>query len=95
MIMGPLDCYLKCIFDNIDKYGLSSIKDKIKLTPDNDRQVIGSTQLHADQIMVLGSSVFLPNDENGDSAIFEIDINDKKMRVYRGYKNNLIRSGIT
>lgn len=75
--------------------GCYSSKLKSNVSPDDHCQVIGSTQLYANQIMVLGSSVFLPIDENGESAIIEIEINDKKMRVYRGYKNNLIRSGVS
>lgn len=59
-------------------------------------QVVGSTMLNADQIVVLGDSVFLPTqNEQGDSAIIEISVSDKNMQVYRGYKNTLVRDGIS
>jgi hypothetical protein len=75
--------------------GCKPSKLNSNLRPVNPDQVIGSTVLQADQICVLGSSIFLPITENGDSAIIEIEINDKKMRVYRGYKNTLSRIGLS
>jgi hypothetical protein len=69
---------------------------KTNLRSDDPNQVIGSTMLRADQIVVLGDSVFLPTQNpDGESTIIEISINDKKMSVYRGYQNKLVRSGIT
>jgi hypothetical protein len=75
--------------------GCQPSKIRSSLTPDNDRQVIGSTQLQANQIVCLGNSVYLPIDENGESAIIEVEVKDKSIRVYRGYRNQLIRSGIS
>jgi hypothetical protein len=60
--------------------------------------VIGSTLLRADQIVILGDSVFLPirdDDESGESAIIEISIADKKMSYYRGRQARAVRSGIS
>jgi hypothetical protein len=55
--------------------------------------------LRADQIVVLGDSVFLPvrdgDDESGGSAIIEISIGDKKMHYYRGRQAQAVRSGIS
>lgn len=68
---------------------------KTNLTADEPNQIVGSTMLQADKIIVLGDSVFLPTQNpDGESAIIEISINDKKMSVYRGYQNRLVRSGI-
>jgi hypothetical protein len=54
---------------------------KTNLTSDNPNQVVGSTMLRADQIVVLGDSVFLPTkNADGEDAILEIYINDKKNR---------------
>lgn len=66
------------------------------LTTDQPSQIIGSTMLQADRIIVLGDSVFLPTrDPDGKSAIIEIEVNDKKMHIYRGYKDTLTRAGLT
>jgi len=68
---------------------------KTNLTSDNPNQVVGSTMLRADQIVVLGDSVFLPTkNADGEDAILDISINDKKIEVHRGYRNKLMRSGI-
>jgi hypothetical protein len=68
---------------------------KTNLTNDQPSQMIGSTMLRADQIVVLGDSVYLPTNNNGESAIIEIKVDDKKIHVYRGYKNDLVRSGLS
>jgi hypothetical protein len=51
---------------------------RTNLRSDDPNQVIGSTMLRADQIVVLGDSVFLPTkNADGEEAILEISINDK------------------
>jgi hypothetical protein len=58
--------------------------------------VAGSTMLRADQIVVLGDSVFLPTkDANGEYQMLEIHINDKKIEVHRGMANSALRSGLS
>jgi hypothetical protein len=54
---------------------------RTNLRSDDPNQVIGSTMLRADQIVVLGDSVFLlTKNADGEDAILEISINDKKTR---------------
>jgi hypothetical protein len=66
------------------------------LTQDQPHQIIGSTQLQADQIVVLGDNVYLPTREgDGESAIIEISVQDKKIHVYRGLKQSMLRTGIS
>lgn len=66
------------------------------VSPKDPNQVIGSTMLRADQIVVLGDSVFLQTkNSGGEDAILEISINDKKIEVHRGYRNKLVREGLT
>ncbi|GMF31621.1 unnamed protein product [Phytophthora lilii] len=52
---------------------------KTNVSPKDPDQVVGSTLLRADQIVVLNTSVFLPTKTlDGKSAILEVSINDKK-----------------
>jgi hypothetical protein len=58
--------------------------------------VVGSTLLRADQIVVLGDSVFLPTrNKDGEYQMLEIDIDDKKISVHRGMKNAALRAGLS
>jgi hypothetical protein len=75
--------------------GCKPSKIRTNLTSDQPSQIIGSTQLQADQIVVLGDSVFLPvSNPDGKSAIIEVMVNDKKIHVYRGYKDTMTRAGL-
>jgi hypothetical protein len=59
--------------------GCKPSKIRTNLTSDQPSQIIGSTQLQADQIVVLGDSVFLPvSNPDGKSAIIEVMVNEKK-----------------
>lgn len=69
------------------------LKSNLSHEPD---MVVGSTMLRADQIVVLGDSVFLPTrNEDGSYQMLEININDKNIAVHRGYRNNAIRAGLS
>jgi hypothetical protein len=58
--------------------------------------VVGSTLLRADQIVVLGDSVFLPTrNKDGEYQVLEIDIDDKKISVHKGMKNAALRAGLS
>jgi hypothetical protein len=72
----------------------SKIRSNVK--SDEPGQVIGSTIMRADQIVVLGNSAFVPfqDAQTGEDAIMEIHVADKTISVYRGIKNRLVRSGI-
>ncbi|GMF23204.1 unnamed protein product [Phytophthora lilii] len=51
---------------------------KTNLTTDDPNQIVGSTMLQADKIIVLGDSVFLPTKSpDGESAILEVSISYK------------------
>jgi hypothetical protein len=79
--------------------GCTPSKLRTNVSSSEPTHIIGSTQLRADQIVVLGDSVFLPvrdgDDESGGSAIIEISIGDKKMHYYRGRQAQVVRSGIS
>lgn len=69
------------------------LKSNLSYEPD---MVVGSTMLRADQIVVLGDSVFLPTrNEDGSYQMLEININDRNIAVHRGYRNNAIRAGLS
>jgi hypothetical protein len=68
---------------------------RTNLRSDDPNQVIGSTMLRADQIVVLGDSVFLPTkNADGEDLYLKYLSTIKKIEVHRGYRNKLIRSGI-
>ncbi|GMF30224.1 unnamed protein product [Phytophthora fragariaefolia] len=63
---------------------------KTNLTTDEPRQIVGSTMLQADKIIVLGDSVFLPTKTpEGDSAILEVSISDKKIQSIKAMQIDL------
>jgi len=58
--------------------------------------VAGSTMLRADQIVILGDSVFLPTrNEDGEYQILEINIDDKKISCHKGLANRALRTGLS
>ncbi|GMF23854.1 unnamed protein product [Phytophthora lilii] len=58
--------------------------------------ITASTMLRADQIVILGDSVFLPTKtEDGEYQVLEINIDDKKINVHRGLANRAIRTGLS
>lgn len=76
--------------------GCNSSKDLKSNLSYEPYMVVGSTMLRADQIVVLGDSVFLPTrNEDGSYQMLEININDKNIAVHRGYRNNAIRAGLS
>ncbi|GMF66324.1 unnamed protein product [Phytophthora lilii] len=83
--------------NNIQEMGCVPSKDlKTNLTADEPAQVIGSTIMHADQIVALGDSAFVPirDAKTGEGAIMEIHVGEKKISIYRGMANRAVRSGI-
>lgn len=69
---------------------------RTNLKNDDPSKMVASTMLRADQIVVLGDSVFLPTrSPDGESAILELNISDKKISVYRGKQERAVRSGIS
>ncbi|GMF14508.1 unnamed protein product [Phytophthora lilii] len=62
---------------------------KSNLTTDEPGQIVESTLLRADQIVVLGDSVFLPTkNDKGESAIIEISVNQQKNRDLQGIQES-------
>jgi len=60
------------------------VNDKDSINPVEPSIMVGSTMLRADQMVVIGDSVFLKTmDENGEYKVVEISIDDKKSLVIK------------
>jgi hypothetical protein len=81
---------------NIAAMGCVNDKDLKTNLGHEPNMVLGSTLLRADQIVVLGDSVFLPTrNQDGEYQVLKIDIEDKKISVHRGLENSALREGLS
>ncbi|GMF43606.1 unnamed protein product [Phytophthora fragariaefolia] len=76
--------------------GCTPSKLRSNMSSEHPTQTIGSTIMHADQIVAVGDSTFVPirDPETGKDAIMEIHVADKKISIYRGMASKAVRSGI-
>jgi hypothetical protein len=63
---------------------MGCVNDKDSNNPIEPSIMVGSTMLRADQMVVIGDSVFLKTrDENGEYKVVEIGVDDKKSLVIK------------
>jgi len=71
---------------------MGCVNDKDSNNPIEPSIMAGSTMLRADQMVVIGDSVFLKTmDENGEYKVVAVSIDDKKITCNKGLTNRLTR----